>query len=143
MQGKKNIELDISYGSGVIVFSSTCYLKSSATGPNTTSYRCNCHFCLCFRTHLFVLALFLSKTSDGASTIGTLGSLCSRFERGPCSVSRVASLIVFLTFLAAGVDKAIAGFPQHPRGWGFRIPYPRERPYCYVRETWMQIGFSC
>ena len=69
-----------------------------------------------------MLALLSSKTSDRASTIGTLGSLCSRFERGPCSVSRVASLIVFLTFLAAGVDKANRRVSATSPGLGF--PHP-------------------
>ena len=46
---------------------------------------------LSFRAFVVVLAT-LSQTSDGVGTIPPVGSRCLRFERDPCSVSRVASL---------------------------------------------------
>ena len=45
---------------------------------------------VCLRTYIFVLAPF-PETSEGLSTIRTLGSLCPRFGRDPCSASSVAS----------------------------------------------------
>ena len=65
-------------------------------------YTYNCHFCLCFRSYLFVLAP-LSEMSEGVGTIRTLGLRCPRFGCDPCSVSRVASP---LAFLALGMFKA-------------------------------------
>ena len=74
-------------------------------------YTNNCHFHLCFRTDLFVLAP-LSETLERVGTIRPLGSRCPRSGRDPCHVSRVASL--FNVFGLGHIEGKIPGFPQHP-----------------------------
>ena len=66
------------------------------------TYNCKCHFCLWFRTCLFVRAL-LPETPNGLGTTGTLGSLSSRFGHDPCCVSRAWQ--AFYPVLPAGMDE--------------------------------------
>ena len=55
------------------------------------------------------------------------GSRCRRFGRDPCSVSRVAKALKL--FWPWAHSSQIPGFPQHPRGSFFCIPYIRARTH--------------
>ena len=102
-----------------------------------------CHCFLFFSGTRFEMAP-LSETLGGVGTIRPLGSRCGRFGRDPCSVSRVASLLIFV---GLGMDTANLRvsttspgivFPRppgyqvsvSPRGLGLCIPLMQAQKLC-------------
>ena len=100
------------------------FSKLEFLGQITSFGICICIIVFFFflRAHIFVFAP-LSPTSGEVGTIRPSGSRCRRFERDPCSVLRVASL---LNSLALGSLKANPRVSATSPGPGFRHPlYPR------------------
>ena len=71
-------------------------------------------------------ARILVRNVGWGGTIRPSRSRCRRFWRDSCSVSRVASIFNFWPWTHL---RQIHGFPQHPRGLIFCIPYPRVGTY--------------